>query len=154
MNDLRKLSRKQLPISNDASLLVFKREYVLLFEAMNAVFRLTTSNSRLCEQIHGMMRHGLRAGIGMDQADAQCSYQTSMDYEMKRERRDMLFDKDESPAKKTRKGDTSHNKNKQQLQRLSQQLIQRASDFANKARSILAEPNHGVPTIVEVNKNW
>ena len=52
-------------------LLTFKELYPVLFEGLQAVFGLMMSNSRLCEQIHGMLRFGLSSSIGMDQADAQ-----------------------------------------------------------------------------------
>ena len=80
------------------------------------------SNSRLCEQIHGVMRHGLRSGLEMDQVDAQQSYSTSTDYEMKQERREMVLEEDGKPAAKRHKG-IDHNKTKQQHQILSYQLV-------------------------------
>jgi len=61
-----------------------------------------TSNSRLCEQIHGMMRFGLSRSIGMDQADAIQTYATSRDFEMKDERRRMDLDAmEDRPRKKS-----------------------------------------------------
>ena len=65
--------------------MVFKVSYKVLFECLNAVFGLMMSNSRLCEQIHGMMRHGLRSQQGMAQVDAQNTYATTHSYKMKRE---------------------------------------------------------------------
>ena len=50
------------------------------------------SNSRLCEQIHGMMRHALRSSIGMEQADHQRMHSTGTDYNMKEERRKIASD--------------------------------------------------------------
>ena len=52
------------------------------------------SNSCLCEQIHGMMRFGLRSAIGMDQADHHRMYNTGTNYGMNEERRRMLSDSD------------------------------------------------------------
>jgi hypothetical protein len=69
-------------------------------------------NSRLCEHIHGMMRHGLSSGLGMDQVDAQQSYSTSTDYETKQELREMVLEEDGKPAAKRHKG-IDHNKTKQ-----------------------------------------
>ena len=85
VTELQHLSRKtskQIQL-NESPLLVFKGKYTVFIECLNAVFGLMMSNSRLCEQIHGMMRHGLCSGLGMDQVDAQQSYSTSTDYEMK-----------------------------------------------------------------------
>ncbi len=64
---------------NEAPLLVFKSKYTVLFECLNAVFGLMMSNSQLCKQIHGMMRHGLHSTHGMDQVDVQQSYSTRTD---------------------------------------------------------------------------
>ncbi len=74
---------------------------MVLFECLNAVFGLMMSNSRLYAQIHGMMRHGLRSGLGMDQVKAQQSCSTSTDYEMKQECREMVLEEDGKPAAKT-----------------------------------------------------
>ncbi len=103
VKDLQSLSRKKSPRIpvNEAPLLVFKSKYTVLFECLNAVFGLMVSNSRLCEQIHGMMRRGLHSAHGMDQVDAQQSYSTSTDYEMKRERREIAMEgKGQQSAKK------------------------------------------------------
>jgi hypothetical protein len=110
------------------------------------------SNRRLCEQIHGMMRHGLRSGLGMNQVDAQQSYSTSTDYEMKRERREMVLEEDGKPASKRHKG-IDLNKTKQQHQKLSYQLLDRVQEFVRKSRNLLSEPGHGIPSVAEINKN-
>jgi hypothetical protein len=87
------------------------------------------SNSRLCcEQIHGMMRHSLCSGLGMDQVNAQQSYSTSTDYEMKQESREMVLEEDGKPAAKRQKG-IDHNKTKQQHQKLSYQLLGWVQEF-------------------------
>jgi hypothetical protein len=103
VTELQHLSRKtskriQL---NESPLLEFKGKYMVLFECLNAVFGLMMSNSRLYAQIHGMMRHGLRSGLGMDQVKAQQSCSTSTDYEMKQECREMVLEEDGKPAAKT-----------------------------------------------------
>ena len=86
-----------------APLLDFKSEYKVLFECLYPVFDLMMSNSHLCEQIHGMMRHGPRSGIGMDQADAQQTYATATDFEFKNERRQMVLNAlPEPPTTKTK----------------------------------------------------
>jgi len=73
-----------------ASLLIFKSKYSILFECLDAVFGTMMSNSRLCEQIHGMMQHGLRSSVGIQQADHQRMFSTMIDYPMKEERRNMV----------------------------------------------------------------
>ena len=46
------------------------------------------SNSRLCEQIHGMMRHALCSGTGMDEADAHRLYAVNVDHSMNKTKGD------------------------------------------------------------------
>jgi hypothetical protein len=54
----------------------------------------------LCESIHGMMRHGLRSGTGMDQVDAQQAHMISTEYELREGRRKLLlWNDDEHPEK-------------------------------------------------------
>ncbi len=110
------------------------------------------SNSRLCEQIHGMMRHGLHSGLEMDQVNAQQSYSTSTDYEMKQECREMVLKEDGKPAAKGHKG-IDHNKTKQLHQKLSYQLLDLVQEFVQKSRDLLSEPGHGIPSVAEINKN-
>ena len=62
-----------------APLLKFKHEYPILFDCLQAVFGLMMSNSRLCEQIHGMMRavsEVVRAW--MNEADARMSFASGL----------------------------------------------------------------------------
>jgi len=75
-DDLQRLSREEDPMSGDimVPLTQFKQKYPILFECLEAVFGAMMSNSRLCEQVHGMMRHGLRALVGMEQSDHQRAY--------------------------------------------------------------------------------
>ena len=40
-------------------LTAFASDYTVLFECLEAIFGTMMSNSRLCEQIHRIMRHGL-----------------------------------------------------------------------------------------------
>ena len=61
VDDLQHLSKREevLPLpKGSAPLAVFKNEYRVLFESLHAVFGLMMSNSRLCEQILGMLRYG------------------------------------------------------------------------------------------------
>ena len=107
----------------------------MLFECLYAVFGLMMSNSRLCEQIHGMMRHGLRSGIGMDQADAQQTYATATDFEFKNERRQMVLNALPEPPTKKRKS-VEHNKTKLQQQKLSDQLVKTVDEWVQKAQCL------------------
>ena len=80
------------------------------------------SNSRLCEQIHGMMRFGLSSTIGMDQSDAIQTYATGTDYDMKRERRKTAKSTlPEPPKKKYRQ--VKHNHSKVLQRQLETQLV-------------------------------
>ena len=55
-----------------------------------AVFGLLPSNSRLCEQVHGMLCQSLSSDIGMDQSDAQFSYKVNTEYMFRQERRELV----------------------------------------------------------------
>ena len=45
--------------TGDGALIEFKIDYPVLFDCLYSVFKTMLTNSCLCEQIHGMMRHGL-----------------------------------------------------------------------------------------------
>jgi len=76
--------------------------YPLLFECLEAVFGSMMSNSWLCEQVHGMMRHRLRSAIGIMQANHQGIYATRIDYGMKEEQHRLLIDTEEYHHQKKR----------------------------------------------------
>ena len=73
-----------------SSLVDFEKKYPILFECLYAVLGATVSNSRLCEQIHGMMRYVLNPAIGMDQADHHHQYTTHTAYGMCEARRILI----------------------------------------------------------------
>ena len=92
------------------------------FYCLYSVFGTTLSNSRLCEQIHGMMWHGLRSQIGMEQADHQKIYNSGENYEMNEERRNIP--QVESVYNNKHKKEAKHSDNKEQQIRSSEQLIE------------------------------
>ena len=151
-DDLQRLSKvtsvSDMAGGEGAPLNAFQTEYPILFECLDAVFGTMMSNSRLCEQIHGMMRFGLRSAIGMDQADHQRMYNTSTDYEMKEERRKMVSDSD-AYRQKNKKA-ASHSATKQQQQRLSKQLVERSADYVDVALSVIGLDS--IPTITQINE--
>jgi len=103
------------------SLVLFEQNYPVLFECAYAVFGAMMSNSRLCEQIRGMMRHSLTPGIGMDQADHQQQYVAMTGYGMKEKRR--LLEDDTGEVRDKRKKAMHHDKNKDQQQLLCKQIL-------------------------------
>ena len=140
--DLQKLSKVvEVPDTGDIiPLLYFRDTYPNLFECFDAVFHLMMSNSRLCEQIHGMMRKLLRLGTGQREADSQRSYSTGTDYEMKAERKAM-----KPPTRKrsldgatiiTRKN-RKHTDTKDQAHQLGRQLVSRSREFSKRAVPII-----------------
>ena len=149
IDDLQRLSSQiNVTPASGPPLKRFQSKYPILLECLHSVFGLMMSNSRLCEQVHGMMRHGLRASIGMEQADAQRSYATSIDHEMKQQRRAMSNDNRE----KRRKG-IDHDKTKLQQQKLSSQLLDRLGSWLGKAMALLERPDHGIPTVTAIIKS-
>ena len=106
------------------------------------------SNSRLCEQIHGMMRFGLRSAIGMDQADHHRMYNTGTNYGMNEERRRMLSDSD--AYRKKNKTAAKHSATKSQQQRLSGQLVEMSAKYVNVALSVIGAGN--IPGIKQINE--
>ncbi|KAL7548072.1 hypothetical protein ACHAWF_011358 [Thalassiosira exigua] len=119
-------------------LAAFAEAYPILFECLYAVFGAMMSNSRLCEQIHGMMRHGLKAGIGMDQADHHRQFSSNIDYGMRQERRDLATEKERH--QEDRKKAPMHLKTKPQMQKLGQQLVEGSARFAKMVHEEL-EPD-------------
>ena len=95
-----------------SSLVEFGKKYPVLFESSYAVFGATMSNSRLCELIHGMMRHGLNPNpnIGMDEADHHRQYSSSTNLEMNEARR-VLGDASEKSREEQKKA-VKHSKTK------------------------------------------
>ena len=157
LDDLQRLSRaegNETPLGplEDASkspLASFKTTYPILYECLEAVFGLMMSNSRLCEQIHGMLRHALRDGTGMAEVDSRQGYAVRTDYEMKAERKNLVAD-GTSPSRNGAKKmkPNKHSDTKIQVQLLSNQLLKRSADFSREAMAIVDE----VPSIREITK--
>ncbi len=78
-----------------ASLVKFKAGYPVLFDCLYSAFGAMLSNSRLCEQIHNMMRYVLRGKIGMEQADHQHKYCAGTDHEMNKEQQNRTLNANE-----------------------------------------------------------
>ena len=153
---LQRLSKASPPTGDmaggeGAPLNEFKTEYPVLFECLEAVFGTMMSNSRLCEQIHGMMRHGLRSSIGMDQADHQRMYDTGTNYLMKEERRNMMST-DANAFRKKHKKARQHSKTKGQQQRMSRQLIEQSATFVKVAESVMVMELDSIHNIIQVSK--
>ena len=136
VSDLQRLSKVYVTNadSNDTYLVTFRKEFPILFECIEAVFGLMMSNSRLCEQIHGMMRKVLRLGTGQEEADKHRAYSTGTDFEMKEERRAMVPGKKNVKRRKAKR----HSSTKAQHIQHSKQLCERS-----KAFSLVAEPLFG-----------
>jgi hypothetical protein len=149
--DLQRLSKDytvdELQSREGAHLNEFKINYPVLFDCLYSVFGTMLSNSRLCEQIHGMMRHGLRTQVGMEQADAQRIYNSGTDHEMKEERRNMsqLASEHRGKHKKAAK----HSQTKNQQVRLSEQLVEKAGAHAEME---LATCDDNIPSVSTTSK--
>ncbi len=150
--DLQKLSKANAnmdPVEDGVSPLTsFEGKYPILFECLYAVFGAMMSNSRLCEQIHGMMRHGLKKEIGMSQADHHRQYSSGIDYSLREARRSLgdgtTTDKEQQKKAK------HHQKTKLQQELLSTQLIEKSAEFANDVASNM-DPKQ-IPTVTEIKK--
>jgi hypothetical protein len=159
VHDLQKLS-SQTTVSFEKQsekddILIFKDEYPILFECLHSAFGMMPSNSRLCEQIHGMMRQRHRKGIGMDQDDSQQVYVTGTCYEMREQRRrgeSINRDGGKRPAKKQQKKSRDHNKTQTQVLMMGPQIEEQLAKWLPKAKALLAEPDHGIPLISEINR--
>ncbi|KAL7554031.1 hypothetical protein ACHAWF_017895, partial [Thalassiosira exigua] len=119
------------------SLCSFLKVYPVLFECLYAVFGAMVSNSRLCEQIHAMMQHGLKAQIGMDQADHRRQYSCTTDYGMREERR--AISDDSTASREKRKKVKEHLKTKQQQLLLCDQLLSQSRKFAKEVKEELQD---------------
>jgi hypothetical protein len=100
VNNLQRLSMKRETVEHETPLLLFKHEYGILFDCLHALFGFMMSNSRLCEQSHGMMRHSLWSGTGIDEGDVHRSFATDISYSPKRERQAMAMESTGPPTKK------------------------------------------------------
>ncbi|KAL7498156.1 hypothetical protein ACHAWT_009680, partial [Skeletonema menzelii] len=149
VNELKKLSKQSCarPVNGDtAPILTFKEEYPTLFECLEAVFGMMMSNSRLCEQMHGALRYGLRIEQGMDEVDARRDYEVVFGYLFKQERRE----KDLSGrGAKRQKVSHKHNNSKDQLTMISAQLTEYLPKWLKEANELLQQPNHGIPSLTE-----
>ena len=154
LRDLQRLSKSTCSKHPEekAPLLAFKADFPILFECLHAVFGLMMSHSRLCESIHGMMRHGLRIGTGMDQVDAQRAHMISTEYELREQRRNILLcDGDDGERAKKRMKSIEHNKTKGQVDMMGVQLVDAVEQFDRNMRDLLATPGHGIPSIRLIN---
>jgi hypothetical protein len=80
------------------------------------------SHSHLHKLIHGMMRHGLCSGTGMDQVDAQQAHMISTKYKLREQRQKLLlWPDDEHPAKWMKS--IKHSKTKRQVDMMGVQLV-------------------------------
>jgi len=149
--NLQGLSREVSPLESDeVYLLHLKKTYPVLFEGLESVFGMMMSNSRLCEQIHGMMRFGLSSTIGMDQSDAIQTYATGLDYDMKRERQETAKSALQQPSKKKYR-QVKHNHSKVLQRQLGTQLVEQSKKFGISAKSFLAQPGHGILTATDIS---
>jgi hypothetical protein len=97
LRDLQRLSKNtQIKHAKGIALLAaFKADFMIMFECLHTVFGLMMSHSCLCESIHGMMRHGLPTGTGMDQVDAQQAHMISTEYDLREQRQKLLLSPDD-----------------------------------------------------------
>ena len=137
--DLQTLSRAQdndsVVEDEEPVLAIFSNQYKVLFECLYAVFGAMMSNSRLCEQIHGMMRHGLRAQTGMAQADHQRQYSVTTMYDMREERR-LLGDGDGTTRESGKKA-LRHDRTKLQCVHYTTQLCRYSESYDKGTMSVL-----------------
>ena len=104
------------------------------------------SNSRLCEQIHRMIRHGLNPNIGMDEADHHRQYSSSTNFEMNEARR-VLGDASGKSREKQKRA-VKHSKTKSQKIMMCGQVLERATEYAERvSRELDADE---IPTVTEV----
>ena len=136
------------PVKDDcAPILSFKKDYPVLFECLDAVFGLMMSNSRLCEQMHGALRHGLRSQQGMDEVDARRSYEVVNGYLFKQERRHAYLSVRKAKRQKVSR---KHNNTKTQITMVSDQLTEYLPKWLKQAKELLQQPNHRVPTLSDI----
>jgi hypothetical protein len=101
------------PMGN-TPLAAFKADFPILFGCLHALFGLMMSHSCLCKSIHGMMRHGLCSGTGMDQVDAQRAHMITTEYKLREQRQKLLlWNDDERPEKQMKS--VEHSKTKGQV---------------------------------------
>ncbi|EJK53676.1 hypothetical protein THAOC_26834, partial [Thalassiosira oceanica] len=140
-DDLQRLSKVSevdaMKVDEGAPLLKFKTDYPVLFDCMYSVFGTMLSNSRLCEQIHGMNRHALRSQLGEEQTDQQRIYSSGIDHQLKEERRNM--NESSSRFKSKNKKAAKHSVNTSQIQRLSEQIIEMSRKFIREMSKVSAE---------------
>ena len=132
LHDLQVLSN-ETSCDRGTGILFFKMKYPVLFDALYSVFGLLPSNSRLCEQVHGMLRQSLSSGIGMDQSDAQFSYKVNTEYQFRQERRELVnTSNDEEVDDEKRKTKVSkHDKTKEQTEMIGQQMCDFIATYDN-----------------------
>ena len=150
--DLQKLSKEyydpnQVQDDNVIPPVIFQQKYPVLFECLYAVFGAMMSNSRLAEQIHGMMRASLRSQIGMDQADHQRQHAAHTDYSMREERR--AIGDGSSGSRDERKKARKHDKTKDQVVMLGQQVIDRSAQFVEEESHLGKDE---ITTVSEIDK--
>ena len=150
--DLQRLSKTTAPTDTQppdkyvSSLVQFENKHPVLFECLYAVFGAMMSNSRLCEQIHGMMRHGLNPNIGMDEADHHRQYSSSTNFDMNEARR--RIGDASGNAREVQKKAVKHSRTKPQKVMLCEQVLHRAIGYGEQVSLELDADE--IPTVTHV----
>jgi hypothetical protein len=110
------------------------------------------SNSRLCEQTHGMMRHGLRTSVGMEQADKQRAYNMSTGYKLNEQQRKLVLNSKGELHERAKKS-AKHSATKNQLELLSLQIHEHSREYVDLVAMEDGLLESYCPSITKINKN-
>ena len=78
---------EQLAPADTDPLSMFKRDFPVLFECLEAKFALLPSVTRIVEQKHGQLRHSLKPKAGHDFTDSQQQCLSNVEFEFREARR-------------------------------------------------------------------
>ena len=106
----------------------FKSRFPIIYDAFDSIFRLMPSNSRIMEQLHGILRESIETNDTIQFTNAQARYSSNC-YESRKERKKVIEKKGEfkghDQIKGKHTGGVKHDRTKEQLVMLGKQAMER-----------------------------
>ena len=111
----------------------FKSKFPITYDAFDSIFRLMPSNSRIMEQLHGILRESIETNDTIQFTNAQARYSSNC-YETRKERKKVIEKRGEfkghDQMKGKHTGGIKHDRTKEQLAMLGEQAMERKKMYA------------------------
>lgn len=127
--NLQRLSHAQPCPDAEFCILEFKTNYPVIFAALDAIYSMFPSNSRIAEQKMGTLRHGLSKYASLQWTDDTQQYLSNQEYYHRQERREAILERDKSAGRQRKKGSIRHDKFKSEQIMCGQQLLESGKKY-------------------------